>query len=58
MIGLLVTLLIGLLILSIVWWVVRQMPIPAQFKWVAAAIVALIAIIFLLSLIGRFEVPL
>ena len=36
MLSLLVTLLILLVIFAIFWWILSMIPIPPQFKWIAA----------------------
>jgi hypothetical protein len=57
-VGLLVTLLVIGLILWLVLWAIDQIPGFAPFRGVARAIVAIIAVIMLLSLLtGTFSIP-
>lgn len=48
----LISLLVIVIVLAIVFWVLRQIPFPAPFGWIAYAVVGLIAIIALLNFIG------
>lgn len=50
--GILVTLLVYLVILSIIWWVITQLPLPMPMRLVANVIVAIMAIFLLLDLVG------
>jgi len=58
MLSLLITLLILCLVLGLVWYVVTLLPLPAPFKNIALAIIAVIAAIYLLSiLLGAAPLP-
>lgn len=46
------TLLIYLCILGIIWWAITQIPLPPPFKVVANVVLAIVAILMLLSLAG------
>ncbi len=50
--GLLITLLIYACILAIVWWLVSTLPLPPPFRIIANVVIAIVAIIMLLSLLG------
>ena len=50
--GILITLLVYFCILAIIWWVITQLPLPAPFRLVANVVVAIVAIVMLLSLVG------
>lgn len=52
MLALLVYTLIGLAIFAIVYWTLGQLSLPQPVRTVAVVIMALIAIVFLLSLVG------
>jgi hypothetical protein len=52
MISLLVSLLVVLVILSILWWVIQQIPLPQPIRLAVVVIFALIAIIWLLQFVG------
>lgn len=52
MLTLLIYLLIGLIICSIVWWVINQLSLPQPVRMVAVVIMAIIGIVFLLQLVG------
>lgn len=59
MINLLITLLVLVLIFSLVWWVLGQMPVPDPFRWVVNAVLGIIFIIVLLGLLtGGINLPL
>lgn len=51
MISLIITLLVVLLVLAIAWWAIQQLPLPDPVRWVAVVVIALIAILVLLSLL-------
>jgi len=49
----LIQLLVVVIVLGLLWWLVAMvLPLPAPFKMVAQVIVVLIAIVWLLSLVG------
>jgi hypothetical protein len=48
----LVSLLVAVVVLGLLFYVVGLLPLPAPFKTIALVIVALIAIIYLLGLLG------
>lgn len=52
MLTLLVYLLVFLLIASVVWWVIGQLALPQPVRMVAAVIMAIVAVIFLLEMVG------
>lgn len=52
MISLLVYLVVFLLVASLIWWVIGQLALPQPVRMVAVVIMALVAIVFLLSLVG------
>lgn len=49
---LIIYLLIALVIFAIVWWVIGQLSLPPPVRMVAIVVMALIAILFLLQLVG------
>ena len=51
MIGLLITLLIVLILLSLVWWILTQLPLPGPIKQIATVVVVVIAVIILVSML-------
>ena len=51
MISLLITLIIVGLILSIVYWAIMQIPLPAPFSWVIRVVFALVVAIVLIDLL-------
>ena len=51
MISLLITLLIVLLIASVVWWIISQLPLPAPFAMIVRVVFALILLIWLISML-------
>lgn len=53
MLTLLVYLLVFLLIASVVWWVIGQLALPQPVRMVAVVIMAIVAVIFLLEMVGR-----
>jgi len=48
MLSLLVSLLIGLIIVGLLWWVLQQIPLPPPIKQVANVVVIVIAVIWLI----------
>lgn len=50
--GILITLLVYLCILGIIWWAITQIPLPPPFRVVVNVVIAIVAIIMLLSLLG------
>ena len=57
MLGLFVTLLIVLVIFAIFWWILQQIPIPPQFKWIVNVVIGIIFLICVISLLtGNFPV--
>lgn len=52
MLTLLVYLLVFLLIASVVWWVIGQLALPQPVRMVAVVIMAIVAVIFLLEMVG------
>lgn len=52
----LVELLIVVIVIGLVYWLVLQLPLPPPFKMIAQVIVVLVAIFWLLSLIGVVSV--
>lgn len=49
---LIIYLLIALVIFAIVWWVIGQLSLPPPVRMVAIVVMALVAILFLLQLVG------
>ena len=47
--SLLVTLLIACIIFGLVYYIIRLLPIPAPFNWIAQLILLVIALIYLLQ---------
>ena len=52
MLALLVNLLIILIVLGLVYWIAMQIPMPPPFRTAVNVVLALIAIVFLLGMIG------
>lgn len=52
MLTLLIYFVIILLVFSVVYWVLQQLALPQPIRMVAVVVMALIAVIFLLSLVG------
>jgi heme A synthase len=52
MISLLISLLILLVIFAVVWWILSLVPIPPQFRWIANVVIALIFLVWLISILG------
>lgn len=52
----LITLLVYVLIFCLLWWLITIIPFPPppapQFRWVAFAVLVIVAIIVLLNLVG------
>lgn len=48
----LIYLLIGLVIVAILWWVINQLGLPPPMRMVAVVVIAIVAILFLLQLVG------
>jgi hypothetical protein len=58
LVGLLVTILVLVLVFSLLVWLIDQVPAFAPFKQIARAVLALLAIIILLSIVfGGVTVP-
>ena len=55
MVALLVNILILALILGLVVWIVRVIGVPAPFDKIALAIVGLIALVYLLGMLGVLD---
>ncbi len=49
---LIIYLLVALVIFAIVWWIIGQLSLPPPVRMVAIVVMGLIAIIFLLQLVG------
>jgi uncharacterized membrane protein YwzB len=47
--SLLISLLVFVLILSIAWWALNQLPLPQPIRSIVVVIIAIIAIVFLLQ---------
>lgn len=54
MIGLLIQLLIIVLVLGVAWWIINLIPLPPPFHAVAQVVIVIIALIWLISLLGGF----
>ena len=50
--SILIHLLVIALVLLLLVWIVRQVPIPEPFQWIAWAIIVIIAIVALLPVLG------
>jgi hypothetical protein len=50
--AILIYLLVGLVICSLVWWVITQLALPQPIRVVAVVVMAIVAIFFLLELVG------
>ena len=37
---------------AIVWWILQQMPLPAQFRWIVNILLGLIALLVLLYFVA------
>jgi hypothetical protein len=48
MIELLITVLIGLLIIGLLWWVVTMLPLPQPFAQIAQVVIVVLAVIWLI----------
>ncbi len=57
MITLLINILILCLVLGLVVWIIRVIGLPEPFGKIALAVVGLIAIVWLLGLVGVVDVP-
>ena len=51
MLSLLVWFIVLIVVFAIVWWIVQQIPIPPQFRWVVNVILGLIFLIIVVSLL-------
>lgn len=57
MLSVLVSLVILLVVLAVFWWILQQIPIPADFKWVVNVVVGIIFLICMIALLtGNFPV--
>ena len=54
MISILLWLIVLLVVFAIVWWIVGQIPIPPQFRWVVNVILGVIFLIVMLSLLTGY----
>jgi len=58
LISLLITIIVLGIVFYLVWWLLTKLPLPAPFNVVAQALVALIAVVILLSLLfGGLTLP-
>jgi heme A synthase len=48
-IGLLVGLIVLCVVVAIVWWIIQQIPIPAQFKWIVYVVFGLVILLIVLN---------
>lgn len=53
----LINVLIVVIIIGLIYWIVMSLPLPPPFKLVAQVIMAIIAIVLLLGLIGVVPSP-
>ena len=56
MLSILVSFLILVLILSVIWWVLTLIPLPPPFRMVAQVVIAVIALIYLITLLLPYTV--
>ena len=49
MISLLIGLIILCLVVAVAWWIIRQIPIPAQFRWIVYVVFGLIVLLAVLN---------
>jgi hypothetical protein len=57
MIDVLISLLVLVIVFGAAWWVIRSAPFPQPFRWLASAILVLIAIILLLDWFHPLVLP-
>jgi hypothetical protein len=57
LISLLISLLILCLVVAVIFWILSLIPVPQPFLNVAKAIVAIICLIWLLSMLGGYTHP-
>jgi hypothetical protein len=50
MLGILVSLIILLVVFAIAYWIIQQIPIPAQFVWIVRVVLGLIFLIAIIEL--------
>jgi hypothetical protein len=56
MVSVLISFLILVLILSVIWWVLSLIPLPPPFRMVAQVVIAVIALIYLITLLLPYTV--
>lgn len=48
MLDLLVTVLIGLLLIGLIWWVVQKLPLPEPFGQIAQVVIVVLGVVWLI----------
>jgi hypothetical protein len=57
MISILITLLVLVLVVGVIFWILSLLPIPAPWSNIARAIIALIVLIYLISMLLPYAGP-
>jgi hypothetical protein len=52
MLSALLAMVIIVVAVAIVWWILQQMPLPAQFRWIVNILLGLIALLVLLYFVA------